>query len=216
MDIEIETRITQLLVRAARRRRLVPYATFHAIFPPTIALARRYAMLEAVASAICNLKLADYAALLCTASGLPGPDFYSRFKRVQPERYYAVLGADRNRALKLAEKRRFASEVRDEVYRHASAASCMLTQSEPLPMKEPLSASAVRSVLSLVLGVVLAAGGLLAAPRADAQTFSLISGARARATSYTWALQLPGRSRAVLRDQLYAAGRDPISEHHRN
>jgi hypothetical protein len=134
MEIELEARITQLLLRAARRKRLIPYGTFHTIFPPTIQLARRYAALEAAAASICDLKLADYAALLCTDSGLPGPDFYARFKRAHPERYYAALGADRNRALKLAEKQRFAREERDEVYRHASEVACVATQDEPLPM----------------------------------------------------------------------------------
>lgn len=91
MEIETEARIIQLLWLAARRRKLIPYHAFHAIFTPGIALARRYAALETAASSICDLKTADYAALLCAASGLPGPEFYARFKRVNPERYYAAL-----------------------------------------------------------------------------------------------------------------------------
>jgi hypothetical protein len=124
MDIGLETRIVQLLLRAAQRRRLVPYGTFHSVFPPTMPLARRYAVLEAAAASICDARLADYAALLCTDSGLPGPDFYARFKRVHPERYYGALGADRNRALKLVEKQKFAHDERTEVYRHARAEGC--------------------------------------------------------------------------------------------
>ena len=38
-------------------------------------------------SSICDPQLADYGALLCTDSGLPGPDFYARFKRVHAQRY---------------------------------------------------------------------------------------------------------------------------------
>lgn len=130
----------QLLLRAARRRRLVPYGTFHAMFPPTMPLARRYAVLEAVASSICDSKLADYAALLCTASGLPGPDFYARFKRMHPERYYATLGADRNRALKLSERQKFAHEERYEVFRHASTAASVTAHGELRSVKEPAPA----------------------------------------------------------------------------
>jgi hypothetical protein len=174
MEIEIETeaRITQLLLWAARRRKLIPYGTFHAIFAPSIALARRYALLEAVASSICDIKTADYAALLCADSGLPGPDFYARFKRVNSERYYAALGADRQRGLKLVEKQRFAREVRDQVYRHASAAGRDVSPGNPIPLQEAPVAHTVHPVCNLVLGLALVAAGLLAAPRADAQEFS--------------------------------------------
>ncbi|MFP3270726.1 MAG: hypothetical protein RXR52_07515, partial [Paraburkholderia sp.] len=95
MEVELEARIAQLLLRAARRRKLVPYGAFHALFPPDLPLGRRYVALEHAASGICEPQLADYAALLSTDSGLPGPDFYARFKRLHAERYYAVLGADR-------------------------------------------------------------------------------------------------------------------------
>lgn len=168
MEIETEARITQLLLWSARRRKLIPYGSFHAIFAPSIALARRYAVLEAAASSICDLKTADYAALLCADSGLPGPDFYARFKRVNPERYYAALGADRHRGLKLVEKQRFAREVRDQVYRHASAAGPDASPGNPIPRQEAAAAHTVRPICNLVLGVALVATVLLAAPRADA------------------------------------------------
>ena len=54
MDIELEARIAQLLLRAARRRKLVPYGSFHAIFPPSLPLNRRYTALEKVTSSICS------------------------------------------------------------------------------------------------------------------------------------------------------------------
>jgi hypothetical protein len=122
MEIDFDTRIAQLLQRAARHRKLVPYGAFHAIFLPDFPLNQRYAALERTAAFICDLQLADYASLLCTDSGLPGPDFYARFKRLHAERYYDVLGLDRNRKLRLVEKQRFAREAREQVYRHARAA----------------------------------------------------------------------------------------------
>jgi hypothetical protein len=131
MDIEFEARIAQLLLRAARRRKLVPYGSFHAIFPPNLPLNRRYTALEKATSSICDPRLADYGALLSTDSGLPGPDFYARFKRVHAERYYAVLGADRTRKLKLVEKQQFAREAREQVYRHARAAVADAPEDSP-------------------------------------------------------------------------------------
>lgn len=176
MEIETEARITHLLLWAARRRKLVPYGTFHAIFAPNITLARRYAALEAAASSICDLRTADYAALLCADSGLPGPDFYARFKRVNPERYYAVLGADRHRGLKLVEKQRFAREVRHQVYRHASTTGRDASAGNPIPRPEATVAHTARPICNLVLGMALVAAGLLTTPRTDAQEFSPFDG----------------------------------------
>ena len=189
MEIETEARIAELLWWAARRRKLIPYHAFHAIFTPSIPLARRYAALETAASSICNPKTADYAALLCAASGLPGPEFYARFKRMNPERYYAVLGADRHRALKRAEKQRFAREVRDAVYRHANTAARDVSPGNSKPCEEAaLATSESHPLGTLVLGMALIVSGLLAAPRADAQEFSLFGGgSRAGDTNtYTW------------------------------
>lgn len=118
MSTDIGTKIERLLRRAASRRALVPYNAFHALFAAAVPLRERYDRLEAVAAALCEPREADYVALLATDSGLPGPDFFVRFKRLHAERYYAVLGADRHRALRLAEKRQLASESRERVYAH--------------------------------------------------------------------------------------------------
>lgn len=184
MDIELEARIAQLLLRAARRRKLVPYGSFHAVFPPNLPLNKRYTVLEKVTSSICDLQLADYGALLCTDSGLPGPDFYARFKRVHGERYYAVLGADRTRKLKLVEKQRFAREAREQVYRHARAvlgdAPSDAPVDAPRPMEAAVAGFSARPVCNALLGVALVAGGLFGAPGAEAQGLSLFSGLNER------------------------------------
>ncbi|WP_146242673.1 hypothetical protein [Paraburkholderia silvatlantica] len=107
----------------------MPYSAFHAQFAGDVPLRVRYARLEAAAAALCEPREADYASLLSTDSGLPGPDFYTRFKRLHTERYYATLGADRHRMLRLAEKRQFAKEERERVYAHylrcAAKEACM-------------------------------------------------------------------------------------------
>ena len=122
MNKELDEKVGRLLRRAASRRGLVSYGAFHALFAQSVPLHERYEKLEATAAALCEPRVADYASLLATASGLPGPDFYVRFRRLHPERYYAALGADRNRMLKLVEKRQFASEERERVNEHYSSA----------------------------------------------------------------------------------------------
>jgi hypothetical protein len=118
MSTEIDVKVERLLRRAASRRALVPYGAFHALFAYSVPLRERYEKLEAAAAALCEPREADYASLLATDSGLPGPDFYTRFRRLHAERYYATLGADRHRMLRIAEKRQLASEERERVYAH--------------------------------------------------------------------------------------------------
>lgn len=118
MNIDIDAKVVRLLRRAAGRRAIVPYHAFHALFAGTVPLRERYGKLEAAAAALCDPGEVDYVALLATDSGLPGPDFFTRFKRFQSERYYAMLGADRHRTLRLAEKRLLADEARERVYVH--------------------------------------------------------------------------------------------------
>ncbi|QGZ64054.1 hypothetical protein [Paraburkholderia acidisoli] len=118
MNIDIEAKVIRLLQRAAGRRSLVPYHAFHALFAGAVPLRERYEKLEAAAAALCDPGDADYVALLATDSGLPGPDFFTRFRRFHGERYYALLGADRHRTLRLAEKRELANEARERVYAH--------------------------------------------------------------------------------------------------
>jgi hypothetical protein len=118
MNKELDEKVERLLRRAAGRRSLVPYGAFHALFAQDVPLRERYEKLETAAAALCEPQVADYASLLATDSGLPGPDFYTRFRRLHAERYYATLGADRHRMLKLTEKRQLASEERERVYDH--------------------------------------------------------------------------------------------------
>jgi hypothetical protein len=129
MSTELDEKVGRLLRRAASRRSLVPYGAFHALFAGDVPLRERYEKLETAAAALCEPREADYASLLATDSGLPGPDFYTRLRRLHAERYYATLGADRHRMLRLAEKRQLASEERERVYAHyqrcVAEAACM-------------------------------------------------------------------------------------------
>jgi hypothetical protein len=190
MEVELEARIEHLLVQAAKRKKLIPYGTFHALFPAAMALGRRYATLEKVASSLCNLRDADYASLLCTDSGLPGPDFYARFRRLHADRYYATLGVDRNRHLRLAEKQQFAREAREQVYRHYRASLGGVSPDFQMPAGSAAGSDVSHQLRNGVLGVVLVASGIfLGAPSAKAQEFSLFGGgSRAGDTNtYTWA-----------------------------
>ena len=118
MKQDIEAVIVNMLLRAARRKQLIPYDTFHTTFAPATPLKVRYATLERAAASICRPDVADYGCLLSTASGLPGHDFFERFGRTHIARLNAIRGADSRRHLKLSEKRLFAREARRDVYRH--------------------------------------------------------------------------------------------------
>jgi hypothetical protein len=89
---------------------------------------------------------------------LPGPDFYARFKRMHAERYYAVLGADRTRKLKLVEKQQFAREAREQVYQHARAAQADSPEDVPRQTEAGAAGFSARPVCNTLLGVALVAG----------------------------------------------------------
>lgn len=90
MDEQLTARLTGLLLHAARSRHVLPYTRFHAIFPRTMALTHRYALLDAVLEHLPGGHDADYGALLSRDNGLPGPEFFRRFKRHHLAEYTAI------------------------------------------------------------------------------------------------------------------------------
>lgn len=148
-------------------------------------LSRRYAILERVAASICEPRVADYMSLLCTDSGLPGPDFYVRFRRLHADRYYAALGVDRTRALKLNEKRLFAQEAREQVYCHCCSLRTARLDSSGSTGAIPALADLSSAILASVLFLSLAGIGLLASAEAKAQALSFSrSGDRSGETTF--------------------------------
>lgn len=191
MDTQIDKFVPHLLLHAMRRKRPIPYEVFHAAFPNMMALRERSAVLERVAASIGAPEVVDYACPLCKASGLPGLAFVHHFRRLHAQRFYAPLGADPSRAMRLAEKRRLTLESRHEVYRHCR--TVRVRTSERSVVGKGNHAQCANGVLPLrlwltVSAVLLTAG--LVSGNAHAQEFSLFGGgSRAGSTNtYTWAI----------------------------
>ena len=60
---------------------VLPYVKFHAMFERTVPLTERYRVLEAAVRTLADVSAVDYGVLLACDNGLPGPDFFQRFRR---------------------------------------------------------------------------------------------------------------------------------------
>ncbi|HWT39514.1 MAG TPA: hypothetical protein VN289_24740 [Paraburkholderia sp.] len=116
-------RIVAALVRAAEHERLVPYQQFHALFNAGDPLTARYEALEQAVVSLCENSAPDYGVLLALCSGLPGDDFFRRFRKYRYDDFVAAMGATvhwrsikRRRMLVDAERRR----VYDDAKRRAA------------------------------------------------------------------------------------------------
>ena len=86
-------RVTRALVRAAANDGVLPYVKFHAMFERTVPLTERYRVLEAAVRTLADVSSVDYGVLLACDNGLPGPDFFQRFRRNRMREYAAVVGS---------------------------------------------------------------------------------------------------------------------------
>lgn len=128
MDRDKVKQIADLLQRAATRQRVVSYQRLHALFSRNQPLDYRYRTLEEAARTLCDPAVADFGCLMALASGLPGDDFFLRFRRLRPGEFEAVMGfASAGRSI--IRKRVLAESERARVYEYAalvqrSADSC--------------------------------------------------------------------------------------------
>lgn len=113
MEAQRIERIARALRRAAEQETLLPYQRFHAIFEVHDLRAVRYDALERAVASLGEPSAVDYGALLTLCNGLPGPEFFQRFRRHRYDDYVAVMGPaihwesiKRKRALAEAERRR--------------------------------------------------------------------------------------------------------------
>jgi hypothetical protein len=120
MDTSLTMRLTRLLLHAARNRRVLPYARFHSIFPQTIPLAARYAALESVLQHLSDYQQADYGVLLARDNGLPGAEFFQRFRKHRPDEYTAVVGDPRYHNATMKQQRLIVDIERARVYGHVA------------------------------------------------------------------------------------------------
>ncbi|MGF6602503.1 hypothetical protein P3T23_007255 [Paraburkholderia sp. GAS448] len=120
MDTTLTTHLTRLLLHAARNRRVLPYTRFHSIFPHTIPLAARYAALESVLQHLSDSQQADYGVLLARDNGLPGPEFFQRFRKHRLDEYTAVAGDPRYHNATMKQQRLIVDTERARVYAHVA------------------------------------------------------------------------------------------------
>ncbi|MEZ2354608.1 hypothetical protein [Caballeronia sp. RCC_10] len=119
MKAEAISRLVSMLLAAATSRRLVSYRLLHDVFDPKFPLADRYEVLERAAATICDLSMVDYGVLMALDNGLPGDDFFWRYKRYRRDQYEAVMGycsAGRS----VIKRRAIVVPERQRVFEHSS------------------------------------------------------------------------------------------------
>ncbi|CDY77773.1 hypothetical protein BGLT_06578 [Caballeronia glathei] len=119
MDATITERIIRVLARAAANEGMLPYVRFHAMFERTVPLTERYRALEAAVRSLGDVASVDYGVLLACDNGLPGIEFFQRFRKYRAAEYAAVVGAWPVSQPTMKQKRAIASMERARVYEHA-------------------------------------------------------------------------------------------------
>jgi hypothetical protein len=120
MDATLTTRLIDTLVRTARNRGVLPYSRFHALFPSNTLLVVRNAVLDDALRSICDEQHADYGVLLARDNGLPGPDFFRRYRAIRRLEYTGIVGDPRYHNATMKQQRLIVAAERNRVYEHAA------------------------------------------------------------------------------------------------
>jgi hypothetical protein len=118
MQSEVVNQIASALRHAAERQRLLPYKRFHSLFDPSEPVLQRMVALEKAVTRLGEETCVDYGALLALDNGLPGDDFFTRFKRNRRDEYVAVMGHG-NCGQSITKRRLIAAAERDRVFADA-------------------------------------------------------------------------------------------------
>lgn len=121
MDATLTARLITTLVRTAKHRGVLPYSRFHALFPGTTLLVARNAMLDEAVRSICDEQKADYGVLLARDNGLPGPDYFRRYRVNRRLEYTVLVGDPRYHNATMKQQRLIVAAERERVYEHAAA-----------------------------------------------------------------------------------------------
>jgi hypothetical protein len=130
METELSLQIAHALHRAAASKRLLPYQKFHSLCGKEIPLAQRYQALEAAISLLCGSAKVDYGALMSCDSGLPGPDFFQRFRKERLSEFVAIIGDPRFCRQSLKQKRVLVQLERERVYPHVDSLAALAQQAK--------------------------------------------------------------------------------------
>jgi hypothetical protein len=120
MDATLTARLIDTLVRIAKNRSVLPYSRFHALFPGNTLLVVRNAVLDDALRSICDEQHADYGVLLARDNGLPGPDFFRRYRAIRRLEYTGIVGDPRYHNATLKQQRLIVAAERNRVYEHAA------------------------------------------------------------------------------------------------
>ena len=133
--------VADMLQQAARRRTVVSYQRFHSMFPMKHDIESRYRVLEEAARALSDPALLDHGCLMALANGLPGDEFFLRFKRLRPAEYAALMGfaspgRSKNKRRQIAEAERARIYERAaSIARHAEEWAAPVSAARPLPLE---------------------------------------------------------------------------------
>jgi hypothetical protein len=119
MSTDMTRDIASMLLRAAKRKRLVTYQELHALFSRDEPLQSRYRALEDAARLLSDCASLDYGCLMSLDNGLPGDDFFNRFRHGRPREYEKVMGFG-SAGRSTTKKRLIADAERRRVFEHAS------------------------------------------------------------------------------------------------
>lgn len=120
MDATLTARVIDTLVRTAKSRSVLSYSRFHALFPSTTSLVVRNAILDDALRSICDEQDADYGVLLARDNGLPGPDFFRRYRATRRIEYTGIVGDPRYHNATVKQQRLIVATERSRVYEHAA------------------------------------------------------------------------------------------------
>jgi hypothetical protein len=120
MEPNLTARLIDILLRTAKNRSVLPYSRFHALFPGTMTLVARHAMLDEALRTICDEHEIDYGVLFARDNGLPGPDFFKRYRANRCMEYAALVGDPRYHNATLKQQRLIVVAERARVYEHAA------------------------------------------------------------------------------------------------
>lgn len=120
MDANLTARLIGVLLHTAKNRSVLPYSRFHALFPSTMTLAARNAMLDKALRQICDEHEADYGVLFASDNGLPGNEFFSRYRANRRLEYAELVGDPRYHNATQKQRRLIVAAERARVYEHAA------------------------------------------------------------------------------------------------
>lgn len=118
MDSNLVERIALALRETARNRAVLPYQRFHAMLPFDMPVSERYRVLEAAATHLEDLKVCDYGVLLALDCGMPGTDFFLRFRKRRFAEYVLAFGDPRYSRPTRKKQRALIEAERERVYCH--------------------------------------------------------------------------------------------------